>query len=230
MLDLRYARAQTGVDKWGVMDKKDRDEGALDRISERLDRSELRRVAMPDGGEVYRGEVASRALDALGARAFTVDRTIIVGDDFDPYRIEDAALHSHEMYHVEQGDGLGGGGGENFRDAEEIAARAVESLVIQRSMAGGVEAGYSAGAGARKGGIQSGEAGAGVGAGARDANNSADDASDADADAAEGYAALLAQGMSHQEIVLDMARRVLRAMDEQAEWKHIRQGHNKGFI
>ena len=34
---------------------------------------------------------------------------------------------------------LCGGGGENFRDAEEVAARAVESLVIQRSMAGGVE-------------------------------------------------------------------------------------------
>jgi hypothetical protein len=36
--------------------------------------------------------------------------------------------------------------------------------------------------------------------------------------------------MSHQEIVLEMSRRVLRAMDEQAEWKHIRQGHNKGFL
>ena len=97
-------------------------------------------------------------------------------------------------------------------------------------MAGGVEAGYAAGAGARKGGIQSGEAGAGIGAGAKDANNKAEDDSDADADAEKGYAALIAQGMSHQEIVIDMARRVLRAMDEQAEWKHIRQGHNKGFI
>ena len=212
------------------MDKKEREEGAIDRIADRLDRSELRRVAMPDGGEVYRGAVANRALDALGARAFTVDRTIIVGDDFDPYRIEDAALYAHEMYHVEQGDGLGGGGGENFRDAEEVAARAVESLVIQRSMAGGVEAGYAAGAGARKGGIQSGEAGAGLGVGAKDANTKSEDASDADADAELGYAALIAQGMSHQEIVLEMAQRVLRAMDEQAEWKHIRQGHNKGFI
>ncbi len=212
------------------MQKKERDEGAVDRITERLDRSELRRVSMPDGGEVYRGEVASRALDALGARAFTVDRTIIVGDDFDPYRIEDAALYAHEMYHVEQGDGQGGGGGENFRDAEEVAARAVESLVIQRAAAGGVEAGYAAGAGARKGSIQSGEAGAGIGAASRDANNKAEDASDIDADAEKGYAALLAQGMSHQEIVLEMAQRVLRAIDEQAEWKHIRRGHNKGFL
>jgi hypothetical protein len=212
------------------MPKKDREEGAVDRIEERLDRSELRRVAMPDGGEVYRGAVANRALDALGARAFTVDRTIIVGDDFDPYRVEDAALYAHEMYHVEQGDGVGGGGGENFRDAEEVAARAVESLVVQRAAAGGIEAGYAAGAGARKGGIQSGEAGSGIGAGAKDASNAADDESGADADAEQGYSALLAQGMSHQEIVLEMSRRVLRAMDEQAEWKHIRQGHNKGFL
>ena len=91
-------------------------------------------------------------------------------------------------------------------------------------------AGYAAGAGARKGNIQSGDAGGAIGAGAKDANNKADDASDADADAEQGYAALQAQGMSHQEIVLEMSRRVLRAMDEQAEWKHIRQGHNKGFL
>ncbi len=210
------------------MAKKDREEGAVDRIEDRLDRSELRRVAMPDGGEVYRGAVASKALDALGARAFTVDRTIIVGDDFDPYRAEDAALYAHEMYHVEAGDGVGGGGGENFRDAEEVAARAVESLVLSRMAAGGVEAGYAAGAGARKGAIQSGESGAGVGARPGDAGSGAEDAS-GDPTAEMGYQALTAQGYSHSEIVDKLARRVLRTLDEAAEWKNGRQGNNKGF-
>ena len=210
------------------MAKKDRDETAVDRIEDRLDRSELRRVAMPDGGEVYRGAVASKALDALGARAFTVDRTIIVGDDFDPYRAEDAALYAHEMYHVEAGDGAGGGGGENFRDAEEIAARAVESLVLSRMAAGGVEAGYAAGAGARKGAIQSGESGAGVGARPGDAGAGSEDSSH-DPDAEKGYEALVAQGYSHADIVDKLARRVLRTLDEAAEWKNSRQGNNKGF-
>jgi hypothetical protein len=210
------------------MAKKDREEGAVDRIEDRLDRSELRRVSMPDGGEVFRGDVASRALESLGARAFTVDRTIIVGDDFDPYRAEDAALYSHEMYHVEAGDGGGGGGGENFRDAEEVAARAVESLVLSRAAAGGVDAGYAAGAGARKGGLQSGDSGAGVGARPGETGGSTEEDS-GDPEAEKGYDALLAKGMSHQEIVQDLARRVLRTLDEAAEWKDSRQGNNKGF-
>ncbi len=210
------------------MAKKDREEGAVDRIEDRLDRSELRRVAMPDGGEVYRGAVATKALDALGARAFTVDRTIIVGDEFDPYRAEDAALYAHEMYHVEAGDGVGGGGGENFRDAEEVAARAVESLVLSRMAAGGVEAGYAAGAVARKGGIQSGESGAGVGARPGDAGSGSEDTG-GDPTAEMGYQALTAQGYSHSEIVDKLARRVLRTLDEAAEWKNGRQGNNKGF-
>ena len=210
------------------MANKKREDGAVDRIEDRLDRTELRRVAMPDGGEVYRGEIATRALDSLGARAFTVDRTIIVGDDFDPYDAEDAALYAHEMYHVEAGDGGGGGGGENFRDAEEVAARAVESLVLQRAAAGGIEAGYAAGAGARKGGLQSGEEGASIGAKGKDPNTKSDDANK-DPSPEAGYGALLAQGMSHPEIVEHLSRRVLQMIDEQSEMKNSREGNNKGF-
>ena len=44
-----------------------------------------------------------------------------------------------------------------------------------------------------------------------------------------GYKTLLAQGMSHAEIVDKLTRRVLRTLDEQAEWKDRRQGNNKGF-
>jgi hypothetical protein len=208
--------------------KKDRDETAVDRIEDRLDRTELRRVAMPDGGEVYRGAVANRALDALGARAFTVDRTIIVGEDFDPYRAEDAALYAHEMYHVEAGDGGGGGGGENFRDAEEIAARAVESLVLSRMAIGGVEAGYAAGAGARKGSLQDGESGAGIGARPGD-TGSGPEATDGDPSPEMGYQAMINKGMEHRDIVDQLTRRVLRTLDEQVESRNGRQGNNKGF-
>ncbi|MGB0637954.1 MAG: eCIS core domain-containing protein [Myxococcota bacterium] len=210
------------------MANKDEEEGKVDRITGRLDRTELRRVVMPDGGEVYRGEIASRALESLGARAFTVDRTIIVGDDFDPYLAEDRALYAHEQYHVEQGDGGGGGGGENFRDAEEVAARAVESMVLSRMAAGGYEAGYSKGAGGRAGDIQSGQDGAGVGARPENAATKKEDA-DTDPDAERGYETLIAQGYTHTEIVDEMTRRVLTTMDEQHEITHVRSGRNKGF-
>ncbi len=210
------------------MAKKDRDETAVDRIEDRLERTELRRVAMPDGGEVYRGAVANRALEALGARAFTVDRTIVVGEDFDPYRAEDAALYAHEMYHVEAGDGGGGGGGENYRDAEEIAARAVESLVLSRMAIGGVEAGYAAGAGARKGNLQDGNSGAGIGARPGDAGSAPED-TNGDPTPEKGYEAMVSQGMEHRDIVDQLTRRVLRTLDEQVESRNSRQGNNKGF-
>ena len=85
---------------------------------------------MPGGGSVYRGEVASRALKAVGARAMTVDRSIIVSEDFDPARPEDQALYAHEQYHVEHS---GGEGGHSVRDAEEVAARATEAMVFHRA-------------------------------------------------------------------------------------------------
>jgi hypothetical protein len=210
------------------MAKNDEEDGKVDRITGRLDRTELRRVVMPDGGEVYRGDVATRALDSLGARAFTVDRTIIVGDDFDPYQAEDLALYAHEQFHVEQGDGGGGGGGENFRDAEEIAARAVESMVLQRAAAGGYETGYSKGAGGRAGDIQAGQDGQGVGAAPEHAGTRQEDA-DSDPEPERGYESLIAQGYTHIEIVEEMARRVVTVLDEKDEITHVRSGHNKGF-
>ena len=50
------------------------------RLSRRLD-NHLTRRAAPDGGEVFSGGLASRALRAVGARAMTVDRSIIVDNE-----------------------------------------------------------------------------------------------------------------------------------------------------
>ena len=55
----------------------------ISRLAGRLDRRELQRQSLPGGGTVFRGEIATRALSALGARAMTLDRSIIVGDDFE---------------------------------------------------------------------------------------------------------------------------------------------------
>ena len=56
----------------------------------------------------------------------------------------------------------------------------------------------------------------------KDPNAISDDANK-DPTPDEGYDALLAQGMSHPEIVDHLARRVLRILDEQAELKNSRE-------
>jgi hypothetical protein len=177
---------------------------------------------------VYQGELATRALEALGARAMTVDRTIIVAEDFDPGNIEDQALYAHEQHHAEHGDGGGGGGADNFRDAEEIAARAAEALVLHRSAAGGAEAGHTPGGGS---GHTSHDdphrSGGSVSAGAPDASTSP--AANKDPDAESGYAALRAKGMSHDDVIDHLARRVLSSLDEKTQLTRDRRKPGRGW-
>ena len=94
----------------------------------------LYRRRMPDGGEVVTGPTAQRALRALGARAFTMDHTIFVDERFDISSPEDAALYAHERHH--QMESGGHNDGHSGHDAEEVAARAIESMVLHRSRAG----------------------------------------------------------------------------------------------
>ena len=83
--------------------------------------------------EVITGDLADEALGALGARAMTVDNEIVVNNQFDPGQAEDQALLAHEMLHQEFSGGVAGA---SMRDAEEIAARSVESMVFHRAKNG----------------------------------------------------------------------------------------------
>jgi len=199
----------------------------INRVTGRLDTSRLSRQSMNDGGEVYRGDLATRALKAVGARAMTVDETIIVGEEFDGSSAEDQALYAHEQYHVEHGDGHGGGGGENFTDAEEIAARAAESMALHRAIAGGTETGYAESAGHRGGDLR--EGGGDGAAGAGEATTKPDQSS-GEPSAEAGYQALHAQGYRHDDIIQQLAQRVLNTLDEQDRVKQDRHGDKKGFI
>lgn len=201
----------------------------LDRVTGRLDTNQLHRVTMPGGGEVFRGDIATRALDALGARAMTVDRTIIVDDDFDPSNMEDQALFAHEQHHAEHGDGHGGGGGDNFRDAEEVAARAAERMALSRAMNGGYEAGYSAGAGAGSGDPMSASGGGSIGAGNGPNTKKGDKRSEGPS-AGKGYDAMITQGMNHGDIVQELADKIMNSLDERSQLKQDRHGDKKGFI
>jgi len=100
---------------------------AIDDISDRLNRRELRRVSLPGGKEAYTGPGAGRALKALNAEAMTVDNSIIVSEDFDASNAYDMSLYAHEEYHVQHG--RPGALGHAIHDAEETAARAVEQMV-----------------------------------------------------------------------------------------------------
>ncbi len=205
-----------------------RDTSLTDRLAQRLERGELERVSVPGGqGVAYRGDLATRALDAVGARAMTLDRHIIVADDFDPTRAEDAALFAHERYHAEQGDGGGGGSGDNFRDAEEVAARAVERMVLHR-MKGGYEGGDAPGAGGGAAPERQAE-GRPIAAGAARADEKPE-MKNRRPDAGKGYAAMRAKGMSHNDIVEELARRVVDAQDSGTELRLNRAGDTKNTI
>ena len=62
-----------------------------------------------------------------------MDQSIIVDEDFDPYQAEDAALYAHEKLHVDRG---GTQATHAVHDAEEVAARAAEEMVLHRMAEG----------------------------------------------------------------------------------------------
>ena len=184
--------------------------GVLERMVDRLDPSGLVRQIMPGGGEVFRGDIATRALKTLGARAMTVDRHIIVADDFNPNDPDDMALFAHEQHHAKHGDGEGGGGGHNFRDAEEVAARAAERITREVHKRADPDT-QSQGTGH----TDSPELRAAL---AKQISN-----------AAKGYHQMMEQGHSRAEIVEELARHVNNALDERAALLDERHGRKKNW-
>lgn len=176
------------------------------KLSRRLaSRSTLSRQSMADGGEVYKGPLARRALRAVGARAMTMDRTIIVDDDFDPHKPEDQALYAHERVH--QMESGGDDHPSDLRDAEEVAARAVERMVVHRSAAGEDFSSIMRDVASR--------ASASVPE-SKSATKSAASPTD------QAYSMLLSKGMSHQQIVDMLALKVLDLMGEQERERAVR--------
>lgn len=95
----------------------------------------LSRKVMADGGEVFSGGLASRALKAVGARAMTMDGNIFVNEGFGSSP-EDQALYAHERVHEEGSGGHDHGDHNHGSDPEEMAARAVERMVLHKTRAG----------------------------------------------------------------------------------------------
>lgn len=175
-----------------------------EKTTQRLvDRSRLKRVSVPGGGEAFQGETASRALKALGARAMTVDQSIIVSEDFDAQRPEDAALYAHEKLHVDRGSTQAT---HAVHDAEEVAARAAEEMVLHR--------------------MASGESAADV---QRSPQKSAPPAKGPPADPLQKAIALLqAQGGSRLDLVDNLARQVVNRLAETEDLHHDRGADSPG--
>lgn len=95
------------------------------------------RATTASHGDVFQGGLADEALNAVGARAMTMEGEIIVNSNFDLSSAEDQALYAHELYHKKHSGGLAGS---TVRDAEEIAARAIESMVFHKATGGRADA------------------------------------------------------------------------------------------
>ena len=170
-------------------------------------RSELRAENMPHG-EVFRGGLADRALNAVGARAMTLDGEIIVNNQFSSNRPEDQALYAHEMYHQEHS---GGEAGDVIRDAEEISARAVESMVFHRAKNNVPDA-------IPKSATELLRSAKPTQAPSQEAETENDQVDDSPSSSA-GYQALLSKGFSREEIVQMLAIKIV----EEIENKHTDQ-------
>ena len=197
------------------------------RLFSRSEQQALQRRTMPGGGEVFSGALASRALDALGARAMTVDKSIIVSQDFDPSKPESQALYAHEQVHMM---GSGGHGSHEAADAEELAARSVERMVLHRAMSGGYEGGYQPGAGAGMPSPHGPSDGGGRGV-TPDAHNEADATPNGQAHRPTpegGYANLRNQGFSHDDVVDKLAKEYLESQEEQSISESGRENDKKG--
>lgn len=198
-------------------------ESVVNRLADRS-QGGLYRKQMPDGGEVYSGPTATRALRSLGARAFTMDRSIFVSEDFDPSDPEDAALYAHEKHHALNSGGAGAA--DSFYDAEELAARAIERMVLHRAESGedfgSILRDVNANMYRHERDVPIARSGNKAGSGSQPGQG------DEDA-AAKAYAALLKQGRDHRQIVQMLAREIVNHLHDQ--WQRSKmQGGSVGFV
>lgn len=186
------------------------------RISARMEAG-LQRKETPGGGEVYTGSLARQALRAMDARAMTLDHSIIVDEDFDASDPEDAALYAHEAVHQANS---GGEGAQGSKDGEEVAARAVERMVLHR-----MQSGEDAGTVMRQVTSRAGTAG-----GPPSSAGPAPSGESTELDeAAAAYASMLQSGRSHEFIVRELTTFVVREMQRSEEANRIRVSPSKSL-
>ncbi len=182
----------------------------------------LYRKQLADGGEVYTGPTATRALRSLGARAFTMDRSIFVSEDFDENDPVDQALYAHERHH--QLNSGGTGAAESYYDAEELAARAIERMVLHRR-----ETGEDFGSILRDVNANIFRKESDVAAQDTVEAPTSDDAKGKEDSAADALQALLGAGKSQEQIVQALAKEIVEMIQEQESHAKM-EGGSVGFL
>lgn len=179
------------------------------------------------GIDVYTGPVARRALEALNARAFTLDEKIIVAPGFDPHgNRDDAGLLTHEDEHRRSSGGSGGGAA-GHNDAEEQRARGVERMTHHL-----LDQGASLGDVLQE--IRSGSSGAsalaptGPGAGQPGAAlvSAALIGGDKDRDPMAAYLQMRTEGMSHARVVQELKQEVMSSLERMKHEHESRTGES----
>lgn len=188
-----------------------------------LDRSDVLQKQAASHGDVFSGGLADQALDAIGARAMTMNGEIIVNSNFDLSDAGDQAEYAHELYHQARS---GGAAGDKIRDAEEIAARAIESMVFHEAGGGrsdalptNIEDLFQQAENPSTPSATEGETSGTV--------TSAFE--NGDASATLGYQALREQGMTHGEVVYMLTQMLLDQHDQSQEFTRQRGGTQRGF-
>jgi hypothetical protein len=179
----------------------------------------LRKQETPDGGEVYSGPLAKAALQAVGARAMTMDQSIVVDEGFDLANPEDQALYAHERFHQIES---GGAGAEGARDSEEIAARAIERMVLHRAKRGDEFTDIMRDV--EEGPVMRDAAASGGTSGESDNSKAA-----TDDEATAALAALLKSGKSQEAVVEELARFVVQSIAQSGELTRFRGGGMRSF-
>ena len=171
--------------------------------------------------EVFSGDLADEALGALGARAMTVDNEIVVNNNFNSNQAEDQALLAHEMLHQEFSGGVAGS---TMRDAEEIAARSVESMVFHRSKNG------ESNPIPRKASELLRESKESGGGGAESSKVAEKETQNESPKAEQGYEVLKERGFTHEMIVQHLTFKIMDEMERKSSESVARSGHIKGFL
>lgn len=172
--------------------------------------------------EVFRGALADRALQAVNARAGTIDGEIIVNSGFNANTPEGQALLTHEMYHKENSGGVAG---HSIRDAEELAARALESMVFQEAQSTGKNVVPQSASELLKQAkdIQTKQ-------NQGEPYNPEDPSAPFEASAVRGFQALMAQGYTHEQLLQECVHRLLSHNDTISGSVDDRSGDVIGFL
>ena len=171
--------------------------------------------------EIFSGNLADEALGALGARAMTVDNEIIVNNNFNANQAEDQALLAHEMLHQEFSGGVAGS---SMRDAEEIAARSVESMVFHRSKNG------DSNPIPRKASELLQDSEEGKSGGSKSAKANETEKKNEHPKSEKGYQILKERGFTHEMIVQHLTFKVMDELERKSAENYERSGHIKGFL